>query len=80
MLVSDVVLLLTMLVGLLRLHKNATQFALGQLLWRQVGGPHFAFTDRSYVLKGAGLALFSHRRGGSPGGQSDHSLSSPAFD
>ena len=79
-LVSDVVLLLTMLVGLLRLHKNATLFGLGQLLWRQVGGPHFAFTEPSYVLKGSGLALFSHRCGGSSSGQSDHSPSSPAFD
>ena len=37
MLVSDVVLLLTMLVGLLRLRKDGTLFGLGKLLWRQVG-------------------------------------------
>ena len=36
-LVSDVVLLLTMLVGLLRLRRHGTVFALGQLLWKQVG-------------------------------------------
>jgi hypothetical protein len=39
-LVSDVVLLLTMLVGLLRLRKDGTLFGLGKLLWRQVGGAH----------------------------------------
>ena len=63
-----------MLVGLLRFHKNATQFGLGQLLWRQVGGPHFAFIGHSYLLKGSDLALFGHRRGGPSGGQSDHPL------
>jgi hypothetical protein len=36
-LVSDVALLLTMLVGLLRLRRHGTVFALGQLLWKQVG-------------------------------------------
>ena len=36
-LTSDVVLLLTMLVGLLRLRQLGTMFALGQFLWRQVG-------------------------------------------
>jgi hypothetical protein len=39
-LVSDVVLLLTMLVGLLRLREDGTLFGLGKLLWRQVGGAH----------------------------------------
>ncbi|KAN0141800.1 hypothetical protein V8E53_000262 [Lactarius tabidus] len=34
-LVSDVALLLTMLVGLLRLRRHGTVFALGQLLWKQ---------------------------------------------
>jgi hypothetical protein len=34
-LVTDVVLLLTMLVGLLRLRQHGTMFALGQLLWNQ---------------------------------------------
>jgi len=34
-LASDVVLLLTMLVGLLRLRHGGTMFGLGQLLWRQ---------------------------------------------
>ena len=38
LLVSDVVLLLTMLVGLLRLRKDGTLFGLGKFLWRQVGG------------------------------------------
>ena len=38
LLVSDVVLLLTMLVGLLRLRKDGTLFGLGKLLWRQVSG------------------------------------------
>ena len=37
-LVSDVVLLFTMLVGLLRLRQHGTIFGLGQLLWNQVGG------------------------------------------
>ena len=78
-LVSDVVLLLTMLVGLLRLRKDGTLFGLGQLLWRQVGGAHLPFTDRSYVLKGSDLALISDHRGGSPSGQSDRSPSSPAL-
>ena len=40
LLVSDVVLLLTMLVGLLRLRKDGTLFGLGKLLWRQVSGAH----------------------------------------
>ena len=40
MLVSDVVLLLTMLVGLLRLRKDGTRFLLGKLLWKQVGDAH----------------------------------------
>jgi len=34
-LVSDVVLLLTMLVGLLRLRQDGTMFGFGKLLWRQ---------------------------------------------
>ena len=38
LLVSDVVLLLTMLVGLLRLRKDGTLFGLGKFLWKQVGG------------------------------------------
>ena len=37
-LVSDVVLLLTMLVGLLRLSRNGMMSGFGQLLWKQVGG------------------------------------------
>jgi hypothetical protein len=78
MLVSDVVLLLTMLFGLLRLRKDGTLFGLGKLLWRQVGGAQFALADRSYMfLKGSGLAFFSNCRGGSSGGQSDHSPSRP---
>ena len=40
LLVSDVVLLLTMLVGLLRLRKDGTLFGLGKLLWKQVGDVH----------------------------------------
>ena len=36
-LVTDVVLLLTMLVGLLRLRRNGIVFGLGHLLWKQVG-------------------------------------------
>ena len=40
LLVSDVVLLLTMIVGLLRLRKDGTLFGLGKLLWRQVGRAH----------------------------------------
>jgi hypothetical protein len=35
-LVSDVVLLLTMLVGLLRLNRNGVMGGFGQLLWKQV--------------------------------------------
>ncbi|KAF8261254.1 hypothetical protein EI94DRAFT_1746440 [Lactarius quietus] len=34
-LVSDVVLLLTMLVGLLRMRRSGTMFSLGKLLWKQ---------------------------------------------
>ena len=79
-LVSDVVLVLTMLVGLLRLRKDGTLFGLGKLLWKQVSGVHLPLSDRSYVLKGSDLALISDHRGGSPGGQSDCSPSSPAFD
>ena len=40
-LVSDVVLLLTMLIRLLRLRQHGTIFALGQLLWNQVGSAGF---------------------------------------
>jgi hypothetical protein len=40
LLASDVVLLLTMLVGLLRLRKDGTLFGLGKLLWKQAGGTH----------------------------------------
>ena len=36
-LISDVILLLTMLVGLLRLRRHGAVFALRQLLWKQVG-------------------------------------------
>jgi hypothetical protein len=36
-LVSDMVLLLTMLVGLLRLRRDGTMLGMGQLLWKQVG-------------------------------------------
>jgi hypothetical protein len=35
-LVTDVVLLLTMLIGLLRMRLHGTMFGLGQLLWNQV--------------------------------------------
>ena len=49
-LVSDVVLVLTMLVGLLRLRKDGTLFGLGKLLWKQVGGVHLPLSDRSYVM------------------------------
>jgi hypothetical protein len=39
-LVSDVVLLLTMLAGLLRLRLHGPMLGLGQFLWKQVGsGP-----------------------------------------
>ena len=36
-LATDVVLLLTMLVGLLRMPLRGNMFGLGQILWRQVG-------------------------------------------
>jgi hypothetical protein len=36
-LVTDLVLLFTMLFGLLRLRRHGTMFGLGQLLWNQVG-------------------------------------------
>ena len=48
-LVSDVVLLLTMLVGLLRLRQDGTMFGFGKFLWKQVGGVHLALTDPLYV-------------------------------
>jgi hypothetical protein len=35
--ITDVVLLLTMLVGLLRLRRRNIMFGFGQLLWKQVG-------------------------------------------
>lgn len=44
-LVSDVVLLLTMLAGLLRQRVYGTMFALGKFLWRQVG------SEASYPLQ-----------------------------
>jgi hypothetical protein len=58
-----------MLVGLRRLRKGDTLFDLGKFFWRQVGGAHFALTDRSYVLKGSGLGLLSNRRGVPRSGQ-----------
>ena len=39
-----------MLIGLLRLGKDATLFGLGQLLWRQVGVGCLTLTDRSYMF------------------------------
>ena len=48
LLVTDVVLLLTMLVGLLRLRQHGTMFALGQLLWKQVGGDVASLAGRLF--------------------------------
>lgn len=80
-LVTDVVLLLTMLVGLLRLRLHGSMFGLGQLLWRQVGTGASPLTDRlCSCVKGSGLAFCRHRGGGTPGGQSNHTFSSPVFD
>jgi hypothetical protein len=79
-LTEDVVLLLIVLVGLLRLRKDGTLLGLGKLLWKQVGRGHLPLTDRSYVSKGSSLASISNHRGGPPDGQSDGSTSSPAFD
>jgi hypothetical protein len=43
MLVTDLVLLVTMFVGLLRLRRQgAGRFALGRLLWKQVRWRHFS--------------------------------------
>ena len=43
-LITDIVLLLIVLIGLLRLHGSGGSFALGRLLWKQVGSgrSHFA--------------------------------------
>jgi hypothetical protein len=43
-LITDVILLLIVLIGLLRLHGSGGSFALGRLLWKQVGlgRSHFA--------------------------------------
>ena len=70
LLVTDVVLLLTMLVGLLRLRRHGTMFALGQLLWKQVSDVASLTGCLFFFLKGLGLALRGNRRGGTPSGQS----------
>lgn len=44
-LVTDVVLLLTMLAGLLRLRVYGTLYGLGKLLWTQVGKATLALSD-----------------------------------
>jgi hypothetical protein len=48
MLVTDVVLLITMLVGLLRLRPYGTTFGVGKLLWMQVGNATFILSDCLY--------------------------------
>lgn len=76
-LVTDLVLLFTMLFGLLRLRRHGTMFGLGQLLWKQVGNE----VSRSrwsliiFVI-GSGLALRGDRCGSPPCSQSDRSPSS----
>jgi hypothetical protein len=47
-LVTDVVLLLTMLVGLLQLRPYGTIFGVGKLLWKQVGNATFIISDCLY--------------------------------
>jgi hypothetical protein len=49
-LITDVVLLLVMLIGLLRLgfHESGV-YGLGHLMWRQVGCPHFSLVVVSVV-------------------------------
>jgi hypothetical protein len=47
-LVTDVVLLLTMLVGLLQLRPYGTIFGVGKLLWKQVGNATFMISDCLY--------------------------------
>jgi hypothetical protein len=73
MFTTDVILLLIMLVGLLRLRR----FGLGKLLWKQVGDATsrpLRSLMRSHV-KGSDLAPHSHRRRGPPDGQLDRSPS-----
>jgi len=43
-LITDIVLLLMVLIGLLRLHDSGGSFALGRLLWKQVESERFLFT------------------------------------
>jgi hypothetical protein len=52
-LISDIVLLLIVLIGLLRLlHDGGGTFALGRLLWKQVGSgrSHFAVSQFTYLF------------------------------
>jgi hypothetical protein len=52
-LITDIVLLLIMLIGLLRLlHGSGGSFALGRLLWKQVGSrpSHFAVSQFTYLF------------------------------
>lgn len=49
--VSDVVLLLTMLVGLLRMRLRGDMSGLRQLLWNQVGKALYLLSDRLYVSR-----------------------------
>jgi hypothetical protein len=52
-LIADIVLLLIVLIGLLRLlYDGSGSFALGRLLWKQVGSgrSHFAVSQFAYLF------------------------------
>ncbi|KAF8491207.1 hypothetical protein F5888DRAFT_1075420 [Russula emetica] len=48
-LISDIVLLLIVLIGLLRLHDSGGTFALGRLLWKQVGSGRSQFSVSQFT-------------------------------
>ena len=80
MFVTDLVLLLIMLVGLLRLRLH--NFGLGRLLWNQVSDRRLARSHHLCVshVKGSDLALPSYRCRRPSVGQSDRSPSALVID
>ena len=85
-LVTDIVLLLLVLVGLLRLlHGSGGSFALGRLLWKQVGSERFRFAVVLSINRlipasqGCHLAPNCHHRRGPTNGTSGIISCQPSF-
>ncbi len=85
-LVTDIILLLLVLVGLLRLlHGSGGSFALGRLLWKQVGSERFRFAVTLSINRlipasqGCHLAPNCHHRRGPTNGTSGVIYCQPSF-